>query len=54
VEAIFYEDDVPEQWAQFTVENARFFDQLGSPGGVAKNAPLPHDTGYINSYIVKR
>jgi NAD-dependent dihydropyrimidine dehydrogenase PreA subunit len=26
VEAIFYEDDVPEQWAQFTTENVRFFD----------------------------
>ncbi len=26
VEAIFCEDDVPERWAQFTAENASFFD----------------------------
>ena len=41
VGAIFYEDDVPGQWAQFTAENARFFDQLGSPGGAAKPARCP-------------
>ena len=26
-------------WAQFTGENAKFFDQLGSPGGAAKTRP---------------
>ena len=31
VEAIFHEDDVPGQWSAFTAENAKFFDQLGSP-----------------------
>jgi hypothetical protein len=41
VEAIFCEDDVPDQWPQLTVENAKFFDQLGSPGGVAKTACCP-------------
>src|SRR5260221_10377297 len=38
VEAIFYEDDVPDQWAQFTIENAKFFDQLGSPAAPPKPA----------------
>jgi len=38
VEAIFYEDDVPDQWAQFTAENAKFFDQLGSPAAPPKPA----------------
>jgi hypothetical protein len=52
--AIFYEDDVPDQWAQFTTENARFFDQLGSPGGTAKTGPLPYDTGYVASYVTSR
>ncbi len=52
VEAIFYEDDVPEQWAQFTVENAKFFGQLRSPGGAAKTSPLPYDTDYVASYVV--
>src|SRR6266496_2825634 len=44
VEVIFCEDDVPGQWAQFTTENVRFFEQLGSPGGAAKTSPLPYDT----------
>ncbi|MFZ3499316.1 ferredoxin [Streptomyces sp. 5.8] len=32
VEAIFYEEDVPEQWR---TANAEFFTALGSPGGAA-------------------
>ncbi len=36
VEAIYYEDDVPEQWSQYTQINADFFVELGSPGGAAK------------------
>ena len=53
VEAIFCDDDVPGQWAQFTVENTKFFDQLGSPGGAAKTGPLPCDTDYVASYVVE-
>jgi ferredoxin len=40
VEAIFYENDVADQWAQFT-ENARFFDQLGSQAAPRKPARCP-------------
>ena len=36
VEAIFYEDDVPEQWKDYYKANVEFFDDLGSPGGAAK------------------
>ncbi len=36
VEAIYYEDDVPEQWAEYSKANIEFFDELGSPGGAAK------------------
>jgi len=36
VEAIFYEDDVPEEWKDYTAANADFFVDLGSPGGAAK------------------
>ena len=36
VEAIYYEDDVPEQWADYYKANVEFFDDLGSPGGAAK------------------
>src|SRR5690625_784162 len=36
VEAIFYEDDTPEEWAEYYDANVHFFDELGSPGGAAK------------------
>ena len=36
VEAIYYEDDVPAQYSEYTAVNAEFFDELGSPGGAAK------------------
>ena len=39
VTAIFYEDDVPPEWKQFTPINAEFFSDavsgLGAPGGAA-------------------
>ena len=54
VEAIFYEDDVPEQWVQFTTENVRFFDQIGSPDGASSVGPLPYDTDYVAGYPISR
>ncbi|WP_026818850.1 ferredoxin [Arthrobacter castelli] len=36
VEAIYYEDDTPEQWAEYYKANVEFFDEIGSPGGAAK------------------
>ena len=36
VEAIYYEDDVPSQWKDFSKVNTEFFVELGSPGGAAK------------------
>ena len=38
VEAIFCKDGVPGQWARFTIENARLFGQIGSPGGASAAA----------------
>ncbi len=32
VEAIFYEDDTPEQWKDYYNANVDFFEDLGSPG----------------------
>ena len=52
--AIFYEDDVPGQWAQFTTENVRFFEQLGSPGGASKTGLLLYDTDHLASYVTGR
>src|SRR5271155_5385766 len=43
VEAIYYEDDVPEQWGQYTQINADFFAELGSPGGAAKVGETDND-----------
>src|SRR5699024_10506201 len=36
VEAIFYEDDVTDEWEEYYSYNVEFFDELGSPGGAAK------------------
>ena len=55
VEAIYYEDDVPEQWAVFTADNARFFaeplpgrpEALDSPGGAAALGRLGMDTPLV-------
>jgi NAD-dependent dihydropyrimidine dehydrogenase PreA subunit len=55
VEAIYYEDDVPDQWSVFTADNARFFTQplpgrpgpLGSPGGAARTGAVGADTPLV-------
>src|SRR5699024_7812982 len=47
VEAIFYEDDVPDEWERDTVANVEFFDELGSPGGAAKTGVVEHDPQWI-------
>ncbi|HUW77612.1 MAG TPA: ferredoxin [Candidatus Nanopelagicaceae bacterium] len=43
VEAIYYEDDVPEQWTPYTVANVEFFDGIGSPGGASKVGLIEKD-----------
>ena len=35
-EAIYYEDDLPEDMTQWLDINANFFAELGSPGGAAR------------------
>jgi NAD-dependent dihydropyrimidine dehydrogenase PreA subunit len=47
VEAIFYEDDVPEQWKGYYDANVKFFDDLGSPGGAAKMGVIDKDEASI-------
>lgn len=48
-EAIFYEDDVPEEWSDYTRANIDFFSlkDLGSPGGAQKTGALPYDDPMI-------
>ena len=43
VEAIFYEDDTPEEWKEYYAANVEFFDDLGSPGGAAKMGVIDTD-----------
>jgi NAD-dependent dihydropyrimidine dehydrogenase PreA subunit len=43
VEAIFYEDDVPDQWKDYYKANVEFFDDLGSPGGASKVGKINSD-----------
>jgi ferredoxin len=35
VEAIRYEDDVPQEWSAYVGVNSEFFAVLGSPGGAS-------------------
>ena len=52
VEAIFYEDDVPAQWKEFTATNATWFEELGSPGGAAKIGPQTRDAEFVRNYVM--
>jgi NAD-dependent dihydropyrimidine dehydrogenase PreA subunit len=49
VEAIFYEDDTPEQWKDFYKANVEFFEDLGSPGGASKLGLIPKDHPVIQA-----
>ena len=47
VEAIYYEDDVPEDWSAFTAVNREVFDEVGSPGGASQlDGPIA-DHAYV-------
>jgi NAD-dependent dihydropyrimidine dehydrogenase PreA subunit len=58
VEAIYYEDDLPEKWQVYTGDNAAFFDEtlpgrngpLGSPGGAAKLGDVGADTPLVAAH----
>ena len=47
VEAIYYEDDLPEEWSVFESVNAEFFDDIGSPGGAQRLGPTGSDHPYV-------
>jgi NAD-dependent dihydropyrimidine dehydrogenase PreA subunit len=57
VEAIYYEDDLPDRWSAFTADNAQFFSDvlpghetpLGSPGGAAKLGAVGADTAAVTA-----
>jgi NAD-dependent dihydropyrimidine dehydrogenase PreA subunit len=43
VEAIYFEDDLPKDWKEFSTANAEFFEEIGTPGGAARLGPLGKD-----------
>ena len=47
VEAIFYEDDLPEKWRDYTQANVDFFEELGSPGGASKVGKTDKDPAFV-------
>jgi hypothetical protein len=49
VEAIYYEDDVPENFKDYSASNAAFFAEIGSPGGAAKLGMTANDPAVIKS-----
>ena len=49
VEAIYYEDDVPDDQAAYIGANAEFFSEIGSPGGAAKQGALDVDAAIVAS-----
>jgi ferredoxin len=49
VEAIYYEDDVPAEWTEYTAANAEFFNDLGSPGGAAKLGLIANDVPLVKA-----
>lgn len=53
VEAIYYEDDVPEQYLDYTQANAVFFTELGSPGGAAKLGLIEKDVDLVKNLPAK-
>ena len=58
VEAIYYEDDLPNKWEIYKDDNARFFTDLlpgrdtplGSPGSATKLGPLAVDTALVTAH----
>ena len=49
VEAIFYEDDVPDEWEPYVNANVDFFDDLGSPGGASKVGKVANDSPFVKA-----
>ena len=43
VEAIYYEDDLPDEYGDYLNVNAEFFNEIGNPGGAAKLGPQDKD-----------
>lgn len=47
VEAIYYEDDIPEEYADYRNVNVQFFGKIGSPGGAARTGGIREDHPFV-------
>jgi len=43
VEAVYYQDDLPSDWVDYTSVERDFFADIGAPGGAAAQPPLETD-----------
>lgn len=43
VEAIYFEEDAPEEFKDYLRVNAEFFDKVGSPGGASRVGKIHED-----------
>jgi NAD-dependent dihydropyrimidine dehydrogenase PreA subunit len=48
-QAIYYEDDLPAEWADYIAVNSDFFSVIGSPGGASRQGPLDTDPPLVAS-----
>lgn len=53
VEAISYEDDLPEKYQSFAQSANDFFAELGSPGGAAKAGKIDRDSDFVAALPAK-
>ncbi|WP_405392642.1 ferredoxin family protein [Streptomyces sp. NBC_01102] len=49
VEAVFYEDDLPEEMHSYRVADREIFDVLGSPGGSREHDTLSRDHAVVEA-----
>ncbi|GLX47816.1 ferredoxin [Streptomyces hygroscopicus subsp. hygroscopicus] len=50
VDAIYFADDLPEEWGDdHAASNAEFFATLGSPGGGSALGPQDHDSPLVDA-----
>ncbi|GAA1653442.1 ferredoxin [Georgenia ruanii] len=49
VEAIYYEDDLPESEEKFRTAATQLFSEIGSPGGACAFGPLKRDAAVVAS-----
>ena len=50
-EAIFYEDDLPDEWAWYKDAAVSFFAEVGDLGGASANGPIGKDPEQVAALL---